>query len=107
MKMHLLNTLLGLAISFAAPALAQEGDTVDPKIVELIVAHQKIYDEAMNNNDAVALATKMFTDDAVLVTETGPIYGRTALRNISRICSRKFTSVIVAGMSAQKMPHDS
>jgi hypothetical protein len=79
MKTSLAVAFVGLTISFAAPALAQEKDTVDPKIVELIVAHQKIYDEAMNNNDAVALATKMFSDDAVLVTDTGPIYGRGAI----------------------------
>jgi hypothetical protein len=79
MKKPFLLALAGLAISFAMPAFAQQQDTVDPKIAELIVAHQKIYDEAMNNNDAVTLAGKMFTDDAVLVTETGPIYGRTAI----------------------------
>jgi hypothetical protein len=79
MKNLPLLALAGLAISFAAPAFAQQQDTVDPKIAELIVAHQKIYDEAMNNNDAVNLATKMFTDDAVLVTDTGPIYGRAAI----------------------------
>jgi hypothetical protein len=79
MKNLPLLALAGLAISFAAPAFAQQQDTVDPKIAELIVAHQKIYDEAMNNNDAVTLASKMFTDDAVLVTDTGPIYGRAAI----------------------------
>jgi hypothetical protein len=54
MKNPSLLALAGLAISFAVPTFAQQQDTVDPKIVELIVAHQKIYDEAMNNNDAVA-----------------------------------------------------
>jgi hypothetical protein len=42
MKTCLAVTFVGLAISFAAPALAQEKDTVDPKIVELIVAHQSV-----------------------------------------------------------------
>ena len=54
----------------------QPKDTPDPQIRRLIAAHQKIYDEAMNNGDASALANKMFTEDAVLVTDVGPIYGR-------------------------------
>jgi ketosteroid isomerase-like protein len=68
-----------LAISFALPTFAQQKETVDPQIVQLIVAHQKIYDEAFNHGDAAALATKMFTEDAVLVTDSGPIYGREAI----------------------------
>ena len=32
----------------------------------------------MNNNDAAAVAT-FFTEDAVIVTDTGPIYGRKAV----------------------------
>ena len=54
MKIRSLRALVGLAFGFAVPAFAQQQDSVDPKIVDLIVAHQKIYDEAMNNNDAVA-----------------------------------------------------
>jgi hypothetical protein len=79
MKIHLVVALAGLAIGFTAPAVAQQKDTIDPKIIELIAAHQKIYDDAMNNNDAAALATEMFTEDAVLVTDTGPVYGRAAV----------------------------
>jgi ketosteroid isomerase-like protein len=79
MKISSLLAIVGLAISFALPALAQQKDTPDPKIRQLIDAHQKIYDEAMNNGDAAALANKMFTEDAVLVTDAGPIYGRAAI----------------------------
>jgi hypothetical protein len=68
-----------LAISFALPTFAQQTNAPDPKIIEQIAARQKIYDEAMNNGDAAALAGKMFTEDAVLVTDTGPLYGREAI----------------------------
>jgi len=57
----------------------EQKDTHDPQIRRLIAAHQKIYDEAMNAGDAAALANKMFTEDAVLVTDAGPIYGRAAI----------------------------
>ena len=79
MKIRTVVTLVGLAISIALPALAQQTNTPDPKIRQLIDAQQKIYDESMNNGDAAALAQKMFTEDAVLVTDAGPIYGRSAI----------------------------
>jgi hypothetical protein len=79
MKIRLVVALVGLAISLALPSFAQQTNTPDPKIRQLIDAHQKIYDEAMNNGDAAALANKMFTEDAVLVTDAGPIYGRSAI----------------------------
>jgi uncharacterized protein (TIGR02246 family) len=67
-----------LAISFAAPAFAQEKQTVDPKVVEQLDANSKKFGEAVNNNDAAAVAA-FFTEDAVLVTNTGPVYGRQAI----------------------------
>jgi ketosteroid isomerase-like protein len=79
MKNRSLLALVGLTISFALPTFAQQKDTPDPKIRQLIDAHQKIYDEAINTGDAAALANKMFTEDAVLVTDSGPIYGRAAI----------------------------
>jgi ketosteroid isomerase-like protein len=79
--MKILQTVffVGSTLSFAPPALAQQTDAPDPKIRQLLDAHQKIYDEAMNNGDATTLANKMFTEDAVLVTDAGPIYGRSAI----------------------------
>ena len=78
MKIRLLGALVGLAISFALPTLAQQNKTVDPQIIEQIIAVGKKYDEADNNNDAAALAA-LFTEDAVFVTDTGPVYGRQAI----------------------------
>ena len=51
--MRLVVALVGLAISFAVPAFAQQKDTADPQIDEQIV---KKFDEAFNNGDAAAVA---------------------------------------------------
>ena len=78
MKIRLLLTLAGLAISFALPTFAQQTNTPDPQLREQFLALAKKFDDAWNNNDAAALAA-LFTEDAVLVTDTGPIYGREAI----------------------------
>jgi uncharacterized protein (TIGR02246 family) len=78
MKMRLVVALVGLAIGFAVPAFAQQKDTVDPKIFEQINAISKKHDEAIDNNDAAAVAA-LYTEDAVFVADTGPIYGREAI----------------------------
>ena len=70
--------LVGLAITFALPALAQQKDTVDPQLRQVADALSKEFDEAYDNNDAAAVAA-LFTEDAVLVTTQGPIYGREAI----------------------------
>jgi len=77
MKMRLF-ALVGLAISLALPTFAQEKETVDPKIIEQLDADGKKYDEAINNNDAAAVAA-LFTEDAVFVTDAGVLYGRQAV----------------------------
>jgi hypothetical protein len=79
MKIHLLLTLAGFAISLASPTFAQQKDTVDPQIIEQLVAIGKKYAEAVNNNDAAAVAA-LYTEDAVDVGDTGPIYGREAIQ---------------------------
>ena len=78
MKTRLLGALVGLAISFALPTFAQQKETVDPKILEQLDAFGKKFDEAFNNNDAAAVAA-LFTEDAIWVTDTGPLYGRQAI----------------------------
>jgi uncharacterized protein (TIGR02246 family) len=74
-----LLALAALAISFAVPAFAQQKDTVDPQLLEQINnTISKKYDEAVDNNDAAAVAA-LYTEDAVFVADTGPIYGREAI----------------------------
>lgn len=67
MKIRSLLTLVGLAIGFAVPALAQEESTVDPKVRQEIEAVHKMYCEAHDKNDATAIAA-LFTQDAIQVT---------------------------------------
>ena len=76
--MRLVVVLVGLAIGFAVPAFAQQKDTVDPQIIEQLNALTKKFIEAVDNNDAAAVAA-LFTEDAVFVTDTGPVYGRDAV----------------------------
>lgn len=88
MKIRLLLALVGLAISFAFPTFAQQKDTItDPQIVQQIHAVAAKSDEIFKKGDAAARAA-MFTEDAVLVTERGTFYGRSAIENIMRIPSR-------------------
>ena len=79
MKIRLLLTLVGLAISFALPTFAQQKQsTPNEQDRQWLEAHLKKFDEAWNNNDAAALAS-FYAEDAVIVTNTGPIYGREAI----------------------------
>jgi Domain of unknown function (DUF4440) len=72
------NYQAGLAISLVVPAFAQEKETVDPKILEQLAALGEEIHEAWSKNDAAALAAT-YTEDAVLVHDTGPVYGRKAI----------------------------
>ena len=77
MKMRLLLALVGLAISFAVPTFAQQKDAVaDPQTK--ILGILKAYDEGENKNYAAAIAA-LFTEDAVFVTDRGPVNGRQAI----------------------------
>src|ERR1700693_573662 len=78
MKIRFLLTLVGLAISFAVPIFAQQKDKVDPQLRETLIALVKKYDETFNKNDAAALAA-LFKEDAIFVTDTGPVNGRQAI----------------------------
>jgi uncharacterized protein (TIGR02246 family) len=79
MKTRLLGTLVGLAISFALPTFAQQKETVDPQLIQkLDDTLNKKYNEAINNHDAAALGA-LYTEDAIFVTDTGPVYGRKAI----------------------------
>lgn len=91
MKIRLLLALAGFAISCAVPTFAQQTNTPDSQI-----AHQRDLrgdpkalgdfgalglkmDEALNKNDAAALAA-LFTEDAVLVAPDGMFLGRQAIQ---------------------------
>ncbi|MGB7789873.1 MAG: SgcJ/EcaC family oxidoreductase [Terrimicrobiaceae bacterium] len=77
MKTRLFIALAGLAISFALPIFAQTNKP-DPQLREKLVAVVKDFTDAVNNNDAAAVAP-LFTEDAVLVPPEGPINGRQAI----------------------------
>ncbi len=76
MKIRFLITLIGLAISFALPTFAQQKETAADS--QRIRAMNNSYTEAVNNNDAAAVAA-LYTEDAVIVSERGPILGREAI----------------------------
>jgi uncharacterized protein (TIGR02246 family) len=77
MKIRFLGTLVTWSISFALPTFGQQ-TTPDPQIIQQLHAIGKKSDEAFLKGDAAALAS-FFTDDAVLVNDTGPLYGREAI----------------------------
>ena len=74
---YLLLSLVGLATSFALPIFAQEPNAPDPKLREQLLAFSKKHDEALNSD--VAAMAALFTEDGVLVNDSGPIYGRDAI----------------------------
>jgi ketosteroid isomerase-like protein len=78
MKRYLLLALTGLAIGFAVPTLAQQTNTPDPQLRQQLLALAKKFEDAWDNNDAAALAA-LFTEDAVLVNDSGPVNGRQAI----------------------------
>jgi ketosteroid isomerase-like protein len=71
-------SLVGLATSFVVSAVAQQPNTPDPQTIERLNSLVKKGDEAYNRNDAAAVAA-LYTEDAVLLTDTGPIRGRKAI----------------------------
>ena len=75
MKIRLAVALVGLAISFVLPIFAQQINPPDPqlrqKLVDVIAKHA----DAINKNAAAAC----FTQDAVYVTDRGPVNGPDAI----------------------------
>ena len=55
--------------------------TPDPQLRQQLDAKIKKYNEAWDKNDAVAVAA-FFAEDAVLVTNEGPSYGRQAIEKL-------------------------
>jgi ketosteroid isomerase-like protein len=58
--------------------LPNQKDKVDPQLRETLVALIKKYNDAFNKNDAAALAA-LFTEDAIFVSDRGPVNGRQAI----------------------------
>jgi len=80
MKIRLL-TLVGLAISFAVPTIAQQTNTPDPQLRERLLTRIKAHTDALDKNDAAAVAAN-FTEDAVNVEQDGPTFGREAIEKL-------------------------
>jgi ketosteroid isomerase-like protein len=79
MKIRLLLALAGLATGFALPTFAQQINTPGSQLHQQVVAVDKRFDDAVNNADSAVLAA-LFTEDAVILTDTGPVYGRPAIQ---------------------------
>lgn len=80
MKIRLL-ALVGLAISFALPTPAQQTNAPDPQLREKLVAAIKKHTDALDKNDAAAVAAN-FTEDGVSVEQDGSSFGREAIEKL-------------------------
>src|SRR6202022_3499721 len=78
MKIRFLLALAGLAISFACPTFAQQTSTPDPQLREKLIAAIKKHTDALDKNDAAAVAAN-FTENGILVTPDGAIFGRDSI----------------------------
>jgi hypothetical protein len=79
MKIRLVVSLVGLAISFALPVFAQQTNKPDPQLRERLITRIKAHTDALDKNDAAAVAAN-FTEDGILVTPDGPSFGREAIQ---------------------------
>jgi ketosteroid isomerase-like protein len=71
MKTRFLIALAGLAVSSDLRSFAQQKDTtVDPQITQKIRAIDKAYTEAINHNDAAAIAA-LYTEDEIFCERQG------------------------------------
>jgi uncharacterized protein (TIGR02246 family) len=70
--------LLGLAVCFASPTFAQQTNTPDPQLRQKLVDAIKKHTDALDKNDAAAVAAN-FTEDGVFVTPNGTFFGREAI----------------------------
>ena len=81
MKIRLLFALVGLAISFALPTFAQQTKKPDPQSRERLITRIKAHTDALDKNDAAAVAAN-FTEDAVSVEQDGTSFGRAAIEKL-------------------------
>ena len=96
MKTGAVQILIGLAISFAPVAFAQEKEEVNafpyrsvaasPQIVQQLEAVNLQFDEAFNKHDATAVGA-LYIKNAAQVTPIGTFSGREAIEGIpGRLC---------------------
>ena len=76
----------------------KQENTIDPQ------KFQEKYDEAVNRNDATSVA-KLFTDDAILVTDAGPVYGRQAIEKWYANMFQQFRPSNFIGKPDQNSPY--
>jgi uncharacterized protein (TIGR02246 family) len=76
MKIPLVVALIGL-VSIALPALT-ETNSPDLQLRESLIKAIKKHTDALDKNDAAAVAAN-FTENGVLVTPDGPIFGRESI----------------------------
>jgi ketosteroid isomerase-like protein len=85
-KMHLpvprgVALLIFVLLATSFDSFAQHNNTTtDPQVTQKVRVLSRAFDDAVNNNDAAAVAA-LFTEDAVLVSDRGPIHGRKAIEN--------------------------
>jgi ketosteroid isomerase-like protein len=78
--------------------------TPDPQLRQELDAFVKKFDEARNNNDAAAMAA-LFTEDAIIVADTGPIYGREAIEKYHADVFKQFHFSNSLSTADQYSPH--
>jgi ketosteroid isomerase-like protein len=81
MKIRSVVALVGLAISFAVPTFGQQTNKPDPKLRELLITRIKAHTDALDKNDAAAVAAN-FTEDAVNVEQDETTFGRAAIEKL-------------------------
>src|SRR5690242_4088346 len=81
MRVRLVLTLAGLAIGSALPTFAQKTNMPDPQLRERLITRIKAHTDALDKNDAAAVAAN-FTEDAVNVEQEGPTFGREAIEKL-------------------------
>jgi uncharacterized protein (TIGR02246 family) len=79
-------------------------DAADPKTTEQLNAHCHAYDEAINNNDAAAIAM-LFAEDAIFVTDRGPVCGRQAIEEWYADVFKAWRPKNHTGKADQDSPH--
>jgi uncharacterized protein (TIGR02246 family) len=89
MKAFLIAALLIPTIFVSLPAFAEQKEISDTALLSELTEHSKGWDDAFNSNTAEALAAK-YTEDAVEVTNQGPIYGREAIQKHYAELLKKF-----------------